>query len=80
MGEKIFELMQSLLEILSLKVQFGKKEKTKFLISQKLLKNEVSLHRFGKFIEIADLVSFLSSPRASFIACSVYVIDGGQIR
>ena len=57
-----------------------KKKKQNFSLVKKLLKNEVSLHRFGKPIEIADLVSFLSSPRASFITCSVYVIDGGQIR
>lgn len=47
---------------------------------KKILKDEVSLHRFGKPEEIAELAAFLSSPRSSFITGSVYVIDGGQIR
>lgn len=57
-----------------------KKKRNNPSLVNKILKNEVSLHRFGKPKEISDLVSFLSSPRASFITGSVYVIDGGQIR
>ncbi len=37
----------------------------------------VSLRRFGKPEEIADAVSFLASPRASYITGHVLVIDGG---
>ena len=46
----------------------------------KMLKNEVSLHRFGTPLEIANLAIFLSSSCSSFITGSVLVIDGGQIR
>ncbi len=57
-----------------------KKKKQNPLYVSKMLKNEVSLRRFGIPTEIANLVIFLSSPCSSFITGSVYVIDGGQIR
>ncbi|MDT5269273.1 MAG: 3-oxoacyl-[acyl-carrier protein] reductase [Acidobacteriota bacterium] len=41
---------------------------------------EVPLRRFGTPEEIADLVVFLSSERASFITGSCVVADGGQTR
>ena len=41
---------------------------------------EVPLRRFGAPEEIADLVVFLSSERASFITGSCVVADGGQTR
>ena len=44
------------------------------------IKNQVPLKRFGKPDEIGDLVSFLSSVKASFITGSIFVIDGGQTR
>jgi 3-oxoacyl-[acyl-carrier protein] reductase len=44
------------------------------------IKNQVPLKRFGKPEEIGDVVSFLSSTKASFITGSVVVIDGGQTR
>lgn len=45
---------------------------------QKLIESTVPMKRFGSPKEIADLVLFLSSERASFITGSCIVIDGGQ--
>ena len=45
-----------------------------------MLAREVALRRLGKPEEIADLVAFLASPRATFITGSVMVADGGQLR
>lgn len=45
-----------------------------------MLEREVSLGRLGRVNEIADVVSFLSSARASFITGAIYVVDGGQVR
>jgi 3-oxoacyl-[acyl-carrier protein] reductase len=44
------------------------------------IKNQVPLKRFGKPEEIGDVVTFLSSAKASFITGSIFVIDGGQTR
>jgi 3-oxoacyl-[acyl-carrier protein] reductase len=44
------------------------------------IRAEVPLQRFGRPEEIADLVVFLSSDRASFITGSCVVADGGQTR
>ncbi|MCJ9700932.1 SDR family NAD(P)-dependent oxidoreductase [Bradyrhizobium sp. SHOUNA76] len=45
-----------------------------------MLQREVALRRLGTPEEIADVVTFLASPRAAFITGSVMVADGGQLR
>lgn len=57
-----------------------KKQKKNPTLVKKLLKNDVSLHRFGTPKDIANLAVFLVSPKSSFITGSIYVVDGGQIR
>ena len=46
----------------------------------KYIADEVPMQRFGTPEEIADLVVFLSSARASFITGACFVADGGQTR
>lgn len=48
--------------------------------TKKYIKDNVPLNRFGKPTEIANLVVFLSSEKASFIHGSNFVIDGGQTK
>lgn len=44
------------------------------------IRQEVPLSRFGKTDEIADIVTFLASERASFITGACVVADGGQTK
>jgi 3-oxoacyl-[acyl-carrier protein] reductase len=44
------------------------------------LKREVAMGRFGTASEIADIVAFLASPRASFVTGALWIADGGQTR
>jgi NAD(P)-dependent dehydrogenase (short-subunit alcohol dehydrogenase family) len=45
-----------------------------------MLAREVALNRLGSDSEIASLVAYLASPRASFVTGSVWTADGGQVR
>jgi 3-oxoacyl-[acyl-carrier protein] reductase len=45
-----------------------------------MLSREVALRRLGTSDEIADVVTFLASPRAAFVTGTVIVADGGQLR
>jgi 3-oxoacyl-[acyl-carrier protein] reductase len=47
---------------------------------KRYIETEVPLQRFGRPEEIADLIVYLSSERASFITGSCIVADGGQTR
>lgn len=48
--------------------------------TREMLESQVPMHRFGTPSEIASLVAFLCSDRASFITGSCYLADGGQTR
>ena len=45
-----------------------------------MLTRDVALRRLGTPGEIADLVTFLASPRTAFVTGTVIVADGGQLR
>jgi len=47
---------------------------------RRFINTEVPLQRFGRPEEIADVIVFLSSDRASFITGACVVADGGQTR
>jgi len=58
---------------------WDKKKKADPKKIKKMIENKVPLGRFGKTEEIANLVAFLLSSKASFITGAEIVIDGGQI-
>jgi 3-oxoacyl-[acyl-carrier protein] reductase len=47
--------------------------------ARKTMMKAIPLRRFGRADEVADLVSYLVSDRASYITASVFEIDGGLV-
>ena len=47
---------------------------------ERWIRREVALKRFGTVEEIADVVTFLASPRAAFVTGATWIADGGQVR
>jgi len=45
-----------------------------------MLQRDVALSRLGTAREVAELVAYLASPRASFSTGGVWPLDGGQLR
>ena len=45
-----------------------------------MIGSQVPMKRFGKPEEVAELVSFICSDKASFITGASFVIDGGQTK
>lgn len=48
--------------------------------TEEMLAREVPLNRFGTVEEVADVVTFLASRRAGFVAGANWIVDGGQVR
>ncbi len=46
---------------------------------QTMLERDIAIGRLGTPHDVADLVAYLASPRASFATGSVWTLDGGQV-
>jgi 3-oxoacyl-[acyl-carrier protein] reductase len=46
---------------------------------QTMLERDVALARLGTLRDVAELVSYLASPRATFATGGVWTLDGGQV-
>lgn len=46
---------------------------------QSMLENDVALSRLGTPDDVANLASYLSSPRSAFATGGIFTLDGGQI-
>ena len=47
---------------------------------KKLIKENVSLNKFGSIKDVANLAGYLASPNNSFVTGSIWVLDGGQLK
>ena len=57
-------------------------ERTGVSVEERLetIKNNIPTGRFGEPRELADVISFLASERASYVTGTVTQVDGGSIR